>query len=480
MRKALLSCLVPILIFAASVAFILFSYRGYLHTGIVNYEIQSISTQLSAELYSKDINYVTVRDYQSSAAKALKEYNLASDKEKMKEWLSLVVDSTDCSTAVVCDPEGAGFDERGRTVNLSQKDFFNLISTGYGANSSGVIYVNDEDYGGDAIAFVNGLNFVGGSKGYLVSFLNLENLSEGLFEKQPQVSYGVWTAVKGHLLSEYGERARNNGESIQYVWDAFPENINRDRIEHALMQNVNYKAEIDGYGYIIAVPAPISGGAAMALVSYTNMERAIWGSMYSYRVMFIRMMVATLILAFILALGHYIFYAQKRRNRYDLEKDSLTGLLTKESVDIEVSAYLSEPGEKNGLLFLLEVCETKRIRKEKGDAYVDAKEIEFSRRLTEKFRASDVVGRIDEDKFVVFMKDISDPKDIRKHIDEIVVMIHDIKNSDEGKNLGVVINVGVAVAPKDGSKFSKLFNAASAALEDSKSRGAGLVAFYQG
>ena len=245
------------------------------------------------------------------------------------------------------------------------------------------------------------------------------------------------------------------------------------------MQSTRYDSEVDGYGYVVAVPAPISGGTVICLMSYEKMERAIAPAMHSYHMMFIWIIVLSIILMFILFVGHMLAYNSRKLGKYHLEKDSLTGLLTKESIDIEVNAYLSDPGDKHGLLFLMGIDGVKKIRREKGDAYVDSRIVQLSKSLQDKFRVSDVIGRIGDDQFIVFMKDISEPKDVRKQIDEFVVLIHDIKNSDEGKSIGISINVGGAIAPKDGNKFSKLYAAASSALADSRSRGTGLVAFYQ-
>ncbi|MBO6240095.1 MAG: diguanylate cyclase [Butyrivibrio sp.] len=476
MKRALLSCLVPVLIFAVAVGIVFKTYSNDLRYGISMFEIQSVSSGIAAELYKKDINYVRIRDYQDSAAKALKTFDIADEKADMADWASVIVTNTECLTSIICDSEGNGFDERGKTVNLSNYDFFEQIRDGFDADSSGVLYITEDIFGGHSVAFINGIRFIGGTKGYLVSILNVENLSEGIFEKQKSVSYGVWVAVRGHILTEYGDRIRNADKDIEMAWDALPENFNSERFQHALMQGATYDEEIPGYGYAVAVPAPVSGGSIIALISYDNMNKAVDGAIHGYFIMFLWIMTLTAMLIAVLFVGHIMAYSKRRKSRYVHEKDFVTGLLTEDSVEAEVNAYLSEPGERKGLMFLLSIDGSKEFRKTKSEM-MDAVIIKFSKKLLEKYRTSDAIGRVD-DEFVIFLKDIVEPKDVRKQIDELILLIHDFKNMKEVDGTGLFLSVGAAVAPKDGNNYAKLFASSRSALREREKHESGVVAFY--
>ena len=478
MKKALVTCATIVLMFAVFMGIVFESYRKVLRNGISEYVNETVSSELSSVMYQKDINYIRIRDYQEAFAKALTGYDITSDKKEIESWLELIVKSTDSSNSFVCDSDGRGYDERGKDVNVNNYNFFEQVTEGFDEGSSGVLIIEEEAFGGRSVAFINGVKLSEDTKGYLISILNIENLSEGIFEKQELIDYGAWVAVRGHILTEYGERLRNNDEVIDYIWEALPAGSDQSKFQHAIAQRNAFFEEIPKYGYIITVPAPLSGGALVAFISYKNMNRALDEPLHDYYVMYIWVMVLLVLLCVSLFLGHLIAIFFNKRNRNKKDRDTKTGLLTEESTEIQINTYLGESESKYGLMFLIAINGLKGLRIAKGEEAVEAVVVGFAQKLSENYRVSDVVGESDNGEFVVFMKDISAGKDIRKQVDAMVMLAHDFKTMKENEDGVVSLSVGGAVAPKDGRKYSNLLAASKAALIESKARGTGQVVFY--
>ncbi len=478
MKKALVTCSAIVLVFAVFMGVVFESYRGVLRDGISEYVNETVSSELSSLMYQKDINYIRIRDYQEAFAKALTGYDITLDKKEIEGWLELIVKSTDSSNSFVCDSDGRGYDERGKAVNVSDYNFFEQVTGGFDEASSGVLIIDEEALGGKGVAFVNGLKLSEETKGYLISILNIENLSEGIFEKQELINYGAWVAVRGHILTEYGERLRNNDADIDYIWEALPAGSDQSKFQHAIAQRNTFFEEIPEYGYVITVPAPLSGGALVAFISYKNMNKALDEPLKDYYTMYIWVMALLVLLCISLFLGHFLATLLSKRKKNKEDRNTITGLLTEESTERHINAYLKESANQSGIMFLIAINGLKGLRIAKGEEAVESVVVSFAKKLSENYRISDVIGGADSGEFIVFMKDISAEKDIRKQVDDMVMLTHDFKAMKEDEDGEVSLSVGGAVAPKDGRKYSNLFAASKAALIESKARGAGQVVFY--
>lgn len=478
MKKALVTCATIVITFAVLMGIVMESYRSVLRDGISEYVNETVSSELSSVMYNKDINYIRIRDYHDAFAKALTGYDIISDKNKITSWLELIVNNTDSSTSFICDPEGVGYNERGKIVHLSDYSFFEQVIGGFNEGSSGVLIINEDTFGGRGVAFVNGLKLSEESKGYLISILNIENLSEGIFEKQELIDYGAWVAVRGHILTEYGERLRNNDKDIDYIWEALPAGADQSKFQHAIAQQKAFFEEIPEYGYVITVPAPLSGGALVVLISHKNMNKALDEPLKAYYAMFVWIMLLLVLLCLSLLLGHTIAILLRKRNRNKEDRNTVTGLLTEESTERHINTYLKESESQNGLMFLIAINGLKGLRIAKGEEAVESVIVSFAKKLSDNYRVSDVIGGLDNGEFIVFMKDISAEKDIRKQVDDMVMLTHDFRVMNEDENGEVSLSVGGAVVPKDGKKYSNLLAASKAALTESKARGAGQVVFY--
>ena len=90
--------------------------------------------------------------------------------------------------------------------------------------------------------------------------------------------------------------------------------------------------------------------------------------------------------------------------------------------------------------------------------------------VKEMLFTTDLVGRIGSNEFVVFMKDISQIRDIEKKIKDIQNIISDTYIG-EGTRHKCTVSIGAALFPRDGSSYSELFEKAEKALDLARSKG---------
>ena len=94
--------------------------------------------------------------------------------------------------------------------------------------------------------------------------------------------------------------------------------------------------------------------------------------------------------------------------RIRAESDSLTGLFNKEATHEHVTQYLNETRARKArhAMIVLDLDNFKEINDYFGHLYGDALLLEISNRIKSLFRASDIVGRIGGDEFMIFMKNV--------------------------------------------------------------------------
>ena len=136
------------------------------------------------------------------------------------------------------------------------------------------------------------------------------------------------------------------------------------------------------------------------------------------------------------------------------------------------------PFLKKGLLFCLYVENFTRLRTSKGDEAANKAIQVFTDKLSQNYRASDIIGRMSDSEFVIFMKDISETKDIRKQVDELQLFLYDIRTDVFRDEEGINAIAGGVLYPDKGDNAEELLGAAREAMEKSKKEGNGRISFY--
>ena len=175
--------------------------------------------------------------------------------------------------------------------------------------------------------------------------------------------------------------------------------------------------------------------------------------------------------------------SEVRKSREQLEfmanHDILTGLpnrmLLFEHLEHSI-ASLKRSGRMGALLFI-DLDYFKEINDNFGHHVGDKLLIEVAHRLKDAVRASDTVGRLGGDEFLLIAEDID-------HIDEVMVIIQKVRELFampfllDGTEIEVTPSIGVALIPDDGEDAEVLVNAADRAMYVVKERGRDGFEFY--
>lgn len=152
---------------------------------------------------------------------------------------------------------------------------------------------------------------------------------------------------------------------------------------------------------------------------------------------------------------------QKRRAlllKEQAERDGLTGLYnavtTRAKIDEALS--LNQQRNENQIFVLIDLDNYKQINDTFGHIYGDHVLADVANILNNRFRSSDIVGRIGGDEFVILLRDIKSYDYAERLIEDLCKSIY--RTYREGdQEVTISASIGIAVAPKDGNSFKELY-----------------------
>ncbi|MCI9083111.1 MAG: diguanylate cyclase [Lachnospiraceae bacterium] len=153
-----------------------------------------------------------------------------------------------------------------------------------------------------------------------------------------------------------------------------------------------------------------------------------------------------------------------------LKQDDLTGLLNKSTTKSEIEGFLKDNVRGNHALFLIDVDNFKMINDTLGHMFGDSVLINVAKKIQELFRATDVVGRIGGDEFMVFMK-YTDFYQAKQKAENICKSTKQVYHGRDGEEIQVSCSVGVAVYGTVKESYSSLFSKADMAMYQAKEAG---------
>lgn len=177
----------------------------------------------------------------------------------------------------------------------------------------------------------------------------------------------------------------------------------------------------------------------------------------------------------------YIDDETKKRNEEDaVEKDELTKLLTKDAFNAACDSYIgTNPPNVIPNLLLIDIDDFEEWIETHGEIGSDGAMIEIAKILKRAFRSSDIVGRIEGDRFGVFMKGVHSVSILLERASYVRTAIKEVFGDIENSG-GLTVSVGVAALILSEATTEKLFERATAALKDAKRSGKDTYVLYSG
>lgn len=158
------------------------------------------------------------------------------------------------------------------------------------------------------------------------------------------------------------------------------------------------------------------------------------------------------------------------------ERDSITSLLTLTYTREDINVYVKDT-DVYGTFMLIEVENLNRLNELYGYSFGDQTLADIGKILTGTFRNSDIIGRVSNNKFVVFMKGKASQDLIYQKANEICREVQKIYSEDAEQKAN--IGIGVACFPAHGEDYAELSENAEAALEWAKESGRNLCRIYE-
>ena len=293
-------------------------------------------------------------------------------------------------------------------------------------------------------------------------------------------SDGTVVSVAGRKIIETGD---NIFTSDNIKLDPGLENRTRNNLTN---RNAGYTpCNVAGEDRVIVFDPVEYGGLSVAsLVTQSYIDNEVRSTYSNMESIMIRIVVAMVAFFIAILAIHFANKAVSTKHNQSLqqkaETDLLTGLLNKISTEQKVREYLEEAGSKGqgAILFLIDIDNFKKVNDTMGHAFGDELLTGLGLGLSTLFRATDIVGRIGGDEFLVLMRNINaDAETKKREADKLLRFFRDFKVG-EYVQYRCTASIGGAVFSEDGKDFEELYKAADTAMYESKRHGKNRVAYY--
>ncbi|MEG2072621.1 MAG: diguanylate cyclase [Oscillospiraceae bacterium] len=158
------------------------------------------------------------------------------------------------------------------------------------------------------------------------------------------------------------------------------------------------------------------------------------------------------------------------------QRDAMTGLYNKTTTEQLIDRRLKSP-IKLAALLTVDLDNFKDVNDTLGHASGDMALIEVANQLTRLFRATDIVGRVGGDEFLVFVEGLGQGEILLQKLNEISRVFNwSFRKNDLVYSLSC--SIGVALFPENGASCGELYKRADAALYYAKRNGKNQFAIY--
>lgn len=297
----------------------------------------------------------------------------------------------------------------------------------------------------------------------------------------------VLVSNDGTIVSAAGRNIVSRGDNIFDSDSISIDNASEGRVKNNLInRNSGYtNCNVSGEDRLIVYDPSAYGGLSIASIvtqSYLiNESETSYGAMESILIRVVVAMIAFFVA--ILAINLANKAANHKHNQSLQEKaetDLLTGLLNKISTEQKVTDYLIEAGQRGetAILYMIDIDNFKKVNDTMGHAFGDELLAGLGVGLSTLFRATDIVGRIGGDEFLVVMKNVPGDEETKKREAEKLLSFFRSFKVGEYVQYKCTASIGGAVFSQDGADFESLYKSADAAVYEAKRHGKNRVAYY--
>lgn len=404
----------------------------------------------------------------------------------LNEKLDTLMKASDAYMAAYCAANGTGYLNDRRQIDMTELNYYDSIL----GESPHYLFARDDGINGQtAFIYVCPVTNSGNVTGYLLSYMEPVEMSD-LFENSVYGNQAFFSLVNrnGTIMASYGATEqttilRNDfWNSLKDVAESLGNWTLFERQQQKGNSGILHVKE-NGIGKILC-HFPIADTDWNLVVGID--ESYLSGVQQSFRRPIVNLILKISIsiavaLIIITAINILVRIKASEHSKVLEDKadtDLLTDLNNKMATERKIREYMEKYPDKQGVLFVLDVDNFKKINDTMGHAFGDEVLRSLAVRLQSMFRATDIVGRTGGDEFMVFLKDIREISMIEREGKKIEQFFHQFEVGEYVK-YSVTASVGAAVFPGDGKSFEELYKAADNALYVSKRHGKNQLSFYK-
>lgn len=410
----------------------------------------------------------------------LLEKNAELGETYMADMTAILYSCTDAYRVVCCDVGGEGVDQNGEKVSVGGETYFETVS-----QSDTVSYVYTEE-GDGTVVVVQRVSRESGLH-YILLYYSMDKFGSLLSQSDYDASaFLALVDGKGNILGVSGaaDSAVLAGGNVLDTVHEQNEEVSRtirSRLDNG--SRGSNAVVVGGQGYTLAyVPFGANRWEMILGVGQGYVDRQVGLQWKNTKDMMVYLVIAVFVFICMIVIINIVGKIRNNEKSKELEDkadtDLLTGLTNKLATERKIKDFMSQNPNTQSMLFILDVDNFKKINDTMGHAFGDEVLRSLGQQITAIFRATDIVGRVGGDEFMIFLKGVSDDGAILKEAHKVENFFRNFQAGEYVK-YAATASIGVAIYPHEGADFESLYKAADQGLYKAKKRGKNQLAFYR-
>lgn len=409
---------------------------------------------------------------------ALLEKEGVEDEARLAELLGIAARCAGADRVLYCDPAGHAEDQNGAQSEIASELWFVEACAG----EFPYVYVQEEQSVG--VVEKIGQN---AEQGYLMLLYPMERFGDMLQQSgYDAASFLAVVDLEGNVLGVSGAAdsvCLKDGQLFSAIGAENKEESKtlRGRLNNGSRGSVGITVGNQEF-LLTAVPLETNRWSLVLGVSGTYAERQMNYLRKNTNNMILSLVIVIVAFFCVVMVINIIGKIRTNEKKKELENradtDLLTGLNNKLATERKIKDYMAQNPDKQSMMFILDIDNFKKINDTMGHAFGDEVLRSLGTQIGAIFRASDIVGRVGGDEFMVFLKDISSNEAIMKEAKKVENFFKSFQAGEYVKYKATA-SIGVAIFPQEGGDFETLYKAADQGLYKAKKRGKNQLAFYR-
>ncbi len=400
------------------------------------------------------------------------------DSERMKEMLGIAAKCADVKKVIYCTSEGQAVDQTGASFDVGQEPWFAEALVG----EFPYVYVGEEQ----SVVVIECIG-QNAEYGYLMLYYPMERFADMLLQSgYDSISFLVVVDLEGNILGVSGAETNacvQKGNIFSAIEAENKENARtiRNRLSNSARGSVDIQTGKQNQ-ILTSVPLGTNRWSLILGVSEAYAERQANYIRKNTRDMVFALALTIVVFFCVVMVINIVGKIRSNKKKKELEDkadtDLLTGLNNKLATERKIKDYMAKYPDKQAMMFMVDIDNFKKINDTMGHAFGDEVLRSLGTQIGAIFRASDIIGRVGGDEFMVFLKDVGTDEAILKEARKMETFFKHFQAGEYVKYKATA-SIGVAVFPQEGNDFETLYKAADQGVYKAKKRGKNQLAFYR-